>query len=81
MAIWQVNEAKAHLSEVIDRACSEGPQTITRHGAERAVILSAADYQALVASKTDFKSWLLGGPKVDDFVVERDQDTGRDIAL
>ena len=81
MATWQVNEAKAHLSEVIDRACNEGPQTITRHGADRAVIISAAEYQALVANKADFKSWLLGGPKVDDVVIDRDPDTGRNIAL
>ena len=81
MAVWQVNEAKAHLSEVIDRACSEGPQTITRHGTDRAVILSAADYNALVANKPDFKDWLLGGPKVDDFIFERSHDTGRDIEL
>ncbi|MBP2159003.1 MULTISPECIES: type II toxin-antitoxin system Phd/YefM family antitoxin [Asticcacaulis] len=81
MATWQVNEAKAHLSEVIDRACSEGPQTITRHGADRAVIISAAEYQALLAGKPNFKSWLLGGPKVDEFSVDRDLDTGGDIAL
>jgi len=81
MAIWQVNEAKAHFSEVIDRACSEGPQTITRHGAERAVVLSAADYQTLLKNRPDFKSWLLGGPKIDDFDIERNGDTGRDVIL
>ena len=81
MSVWQVNEAKAHLSEVIDRACHEGPQTITRHGAERAVILSTADYQRLVAQRPDFKNWLLGGPKLDDFIIERSPDTGRDVPL
>ena len=30
--VWQVQEAKNHFSEVIDRALSEGPQTVTRHG-------------------------------------------------
>ena len=40
MATWQVQNAKARLSEVIERACTEGPQMITRHGAERAVVLS-----------------------------------------
>jgi prevent-host-death family protein len=38
MAVWQVQDAKARLSEVIERARTEGPQTITRHGAERAVV-------------------------------------------
>ncbi len=81
MATWQVQEAKTRLSEVIERARVEGPQTITRHGVARVVLLSVEDYQALVAHKPDFKSYLLGGPKVEDFTLEREPDTGRDIAL
>ena len=38
VALWQVQEAKARLSEVIEKARTEGPQTITRHGAERVVV-------------------------------------------
>ena len=79
MATWQVQEAKTRLSEVIERARTEGPQTITRHGAERAIVLSIEDYRALAANKPDFKAHLLGGPKVDDFSIDRDRDTGRDI--
>jgi antitoxin Phd len=81
VAIWQVQDAKARLSEVIERARTEGPQTITRHGTERAVVLSIDDYRALVVHKPDFKAHLLGGPKVDDFAIERDRDTGRTIEL
>ena len=40
MAVWQVQDAKARLSEAIACASSEGPQTITRHGVARAVVLS-----------------------------------------
>jgi antitoxin Phd len=81
LATWQVQEAKTRLSEVIERARTEGPQTITRHGTERAVVLSIEDYRALAAHKPDFKAYLLGGPKVDDFTVERDPDTGRPVEL
>ncbi len=81
MAGWQVQEAKARLSEVIERAQSEGPQTITRHGAARAVLLSMEDYEALLARQPDFKAYLLGGPKLNDFAIERDRDTGREIEL
>jgi len=31
-AVWQVQEAKSRLSELMDRALKEGPQVITRHG-------------------------------------------------
>jgi antitoxin Phd len=81
MTVWQIQDAKARLSEVITRACREGPQMITRHGAERAVVMSIEDYCALAARKPDFRAHLLGGPKVEDFSVERDRDTGRDIQL
>ncbi len=80
MAAWPVQDAKSRFSEVIERARSEGPQTITRHGTERAVVLSIEDYRALVTPKPDFKAYLLGGPKVDDFSIERDRDTGRAVA-
>jgi antitoxin Phd len=81
MATWQVQDAKTRLSELIERARTEGPQTITRHGAARAVVLSIEDYRALAAHKPDFKAHLLGGPKVDDFSLERDRDTGRAVDL
>jgi prevent-host-death family protein len=79
MASWQVQDAKSHFSEVIERAHSEGPQTITRHGTERAVVLSIEEYRLLAAQKPNFRDHLLGGPKFDDFEIERDPDTGRDI--
>jgi antitoxin Phd len=81
MATWQVQDAKTRLSEVIERARSEGPQTITRHGKERAVVLSIEDYRLLAALRPDFKAYLLGVPKVDDFSIDRDHDAGRTIEL
>jgi antitoxin Phd len=81
MAVWQVQEAKTRLSEVIEEANSKGPQFITRHGSERAVILSVKDYRALTAHKPDLREYLLGGPKVDRFEVPRSRDKGRKVTL
>jgi prevent-host-death family protein len=81
MAIWQIQDAKVHFSEVIEHAHSKGPQVITRHGQERAVILSVEDYRALTAHKPDFREYLLGGPKIDSFEIKRERDTGRKINL
>jgi prevent-host-death family protein len=81
MASWQVQEAKTRLSEVIEEAHSKGPQIITRHGAERAVVLSIDDFRALTAHKPRLKEYLLSGPKVDSFEIEPDRDTGREIVL
>ncbi len=81
MSIWQVQEAKTRFSELIEEASRKGPQIITRHGAERAVLLSIKDYRALTAHKPNLREYLLGGPKVDAFDVERDTDTGRESGL
>ena len=42
--IWTVAEAKAKFSEVLDRALSDGPQTITRNGKLTAVIVSVEEW-------------------------------------
>lgn len=81
MAVWQVQEAKTKLSEVIEEANTNGPQIITRHGSERAVVLSIAEYRALTAHQPDLRAYLLGGPKVDEFEVMRDRDMGREVNL
>ncbi len=81
MAIWQVQEAKKRLSELIEEAQRTGPQVITRYGTERAVVLSIADYRALTAQKPNLRDYLLRGPKFDDFEVKRDQDMGRETSL
>jgi antitoxin Phd len=39
MATWQLQDAKAKLSEVIDTAKKHGPQIITQRGIKSAVIL------------------------------------------
>jgi prevent-host-death family protein len=43
--IWTVAQAKAKFSEVIERAMSEGPQTITRKGRTAAVVVGAEEWQ------------------------------------
>ena len=77
MASWQVNRARNHLREVLDQADSDGPQIITHHGKERAVVLSMDAYRSLEQKneeKPDFITFLLNGPKpgIDDFEIERD---------
>jgi prevent-host-death family protein len=42
---WTVAEAKAKFSEMIERAMSEGPQTITRSGHTAAVVVGAEEWQ------------------------------------
>jgi len=47
MRTWQLQEAKARLSEVIKQASKEGPQTITMRGETTAVVISKDEYERL----------------------------------
>ena len=47
---WQLQEAKARLSEVIKKAQAEGPQHITVRGTSTAVVLSDSEYAQLVSA-------------------------------
>jgi prevent-host-death family protein len=42
---WTVAEAKAKFSEILNRAMSEGPQTITRNGRTAAIVVGAEEWQ------------------------------------
>ncbi len=42
---WTVAQAKAKFSEMIDRAMSDGPQTITCNGRTTAVVVDAEEWQ------------------------------------
>lgn len=42
---WTIAEAKAKFSEVIEKARSRGPQTITKNGHTAAIIVSPEEWQ------------------------------------
>ncbi len=42
---WQLQEARNQFSLVVDKALSEGPQTVTRHGQPTVVVVSMAEYR------------------------------------
>ncbi|MGI8601781.1 MAG: type II toxin-antitoxin system Phd/YefM family antitoxin [Verrucomicrobiales bacterium] len=46
-SVWQLQEAKSRLSELVARAQERGAQTITRHGRPVAVVLSTEAYSQL----------------------------------
>ena len=74
---WQLQEAKNHLSEVVQRAMNEGPQTITRHGKPAVVVISAEQYQK--ETKREPLSRLLRDCPVKGWKIDRNRDAGRTI--
>lgn len=60
MKAWPVKEAKAHFSELLDTCVSEGPQLVTRRGAETAVLVSVTEWNRLRdAARPSLKELLL----------------------
>jgi prevent-host-death family protein len=82
MGKWQLQEAKARLSELVKRACAEGPQEITLRGEPAAVVLSAKTYNKLKAKKLSLAAFLQASPlKGVELNLERDKSLTRDTPL
>ena len=47
---WPVQDAKARFSEFLDRCVAEGPQVVTKRGAEAAVLVSIDEWRRLQAA-------------------------------
>jgi prevent-host-death family protein len=62
---WQVQEAKQRFSEVLRAVETDGPQTITRHGEEVAVVIDINEYRRLSRPKKSLAEHLLSIPKID----------------
>ncbi len=62
MGTWQLQEAKARLSEVIKKAAKEGPQQITIHGEPTAVVISSKEYERLRHPKGSFVQFMRHSP-------------------
>jgi len=77
---WQIQEAKARFSEMVERALREGPQTVTRHGKPVAVLVKADQYQRLRAGGKTFKELLASAP-LEGLEIRRSRDTARIIRL
>lgn len=57
---WQVQEAKARFSELIDAALRDGPQVVTRRGVETAVVIPIEQWRQIEhATPLDRKAVLL----------------------
>lgn len=83
---WQLTEAKNKLSEVCDRALSEGPQLITRRGKQRFYLVTEEDFEKQPSVKNPgkmltFEEFLLTCPSLDGVEFERIELYPRDVEL
>jgi antitoxin Phd len=74
MRTWELQEAKSRFSEVVDLTLNEGPQLVTRQGAETVVVLAAEDYHRLVGEAPNLMDHLLKAPRGEALVITRSKE-------
>ncbi len=58
--VWQVQEAKARFSELLETSLADGPQVVTKRGVEMAVVVPIDEWRRLVdRAKPSLKDLLL----------------------
>ena len=78
---WQLQDAKQRFSELVRHARREGPQVVTRHGEEVAVVVSIEEYRRLTSDKPLFKQFLLAAPDLGALELERSSERARIVEL
>jgi len=83
MRTWQIQEAKAHLSELVRETESAGPQEITWHGRAVAVVLSKTEYERLTGAGQSLVEFMRCSPLYDsdDLDLTRDASVTREVSL
>lgn len=77
---WNLTEAKNHLSELVNRAMTEGPQKILRRR-DMVVVITEDEYNRLRSQKPSFKDALLNSPSFEGVELTRDRSLMREGVL
>jgi prevent-host-death family protein len=85
MTSWKLEDAKNRFSEVIRRAAAEGPQLVTRHGKEAAVVLAVDEYLRLT-QPDDLVEFLASSPlatalREKELVIGRSREPSRHVTF
>jgi antitoxin Phd len=73
MRTWQVQDAKARFSELLEATLNDGPQMVTKRGVEAAVLVPVEEWRRMQRrSQPTLKELLLGeGPRFEALVTAR----------
>jgi prevent-host-death family protein len=67
---WQLQDAKNRFSELVKKAMSDGPQTVTLRGERAVVVVAAGEFDRLSGARPTLVDALLDGPAFDDDIAE-----------
>lgn len=79
---WSLAEAKAKLSEVVEKARTQGPQHLTRNGKDAVVVVSAVEWERRTNTPRTMYEFLERSPlKGSAIELERESDLDRDVTF
>jgi prevent-host-death family protein len=79
--VWQLQAAKQHFSELVERARRDGPQVVTKHGKEAVVVVSVEEFRRLRGSEPSLIEFIRSAPDFDELDLDRALDRGRPVEL
>lgn len=80
--IWQIQEAKAKLSQLIEDTKKKGYQIITKNGEPIAVMLSKEEFDRVTKPTTSFLEFFKKAPHPEvELDIQRAQDLPRDLDI
>ena len=79
---WPVADAKAHFSEMIDRALSEGPQVVTRKGKRTVVVVPVEEWERRSKRQGNLAEFFAASPlRGSELKTERSREAPRKVVL
>ena len=79
---WQLQEAKNRLSQVLESALHDGPQTITLRGKPAAVVVSFEEFSKLTQPRISLSQFFRQSPLHDvELDLSRSPDLPREVEL
>ncbi len=71
--VWSLQDAKNKFSEVVDRARSEGPQRVQRHGKDAVYVIASEEWNRLNGTDRTLADFFAESPlRGIELVVARD---------
>lgn len=79
---WGIADAKARFSEMIERALTDGPQTITRNGRRTVIVVAADEWARRTRRQGSLADFFASSPlRGSGLRVDRPQEGPREIGL
>jgi prevent-host-death family protein len=77
---WQLKDARANFSTLVDRAISDGPQIVTRNGKKAVVVVSVEEWMRRERRRGDLVDFFANSPLREEGIdIERQRDFPREI--